>query len=60
MWAAESYGTPDTVRILLEHGADINAKDKSGKLHTINVTISIYLYIYFLNIYSNTHKKSIF
>ena len=35
-------GNPDTVSILLEHGADINTKDKYGKLHTIIVTISIH------------------
>ena len=41
MYAANT----DIVRILLEHGADINAKDKQGKLHTIIVTMSIYPYI---------------
>ncbi len=39
MLAAE-YGTPDTVRILLEHGADVHTKDKDGKLHTF---ISVYI-----------------
>ena len=43
--SAAQYGTPDSVRILLEHGADINTKDKSGKLHTIIVLLSIYLSI---------------
>ena len=38
---AALYGNPDTVSILLEHGADIN-KDKYGKLQTIIATISIY------------------
>ena len=32
----------DTIEILLEHGADVNAKDEQGKLHTIIVTMSIY------------------
>ena len=32
----------DAMRILLEHGADVNAKDNQGKLHAIIVTISIY------------------
>ena len=32
MWAAKE-GNTDTVRILLEHGADINTKDNSGKLN---------------------------
>ena len=35
-------GDSDTVRNLLEHGADVNAKDVSGKLHTIIVKMSIY------------------
>ena len=43
---AAQYGTPDTVMILLEHGADINTKDKSGKLHTIIVTLSFYPLVY--------------
>ena len=38
MWAAKE-GNTDTVRILLEHGADVKAKDASGKLLTIIVTI---------------------
>ncbi len=41
MYAAE-YGTTDIARILLEHGADINAKNKYGKLQTIIVKMSIY------------------
>ena len=40
MWAVES-GNIDTVRIILENGANINAKNEHGKLHTITVTISI-------------------
>ena len=31
MYAA-MFGNTDTVRILLEHGADVNAKDVYGKL----------------------------
>ena len=27
-------GKTDAMRILLEHGADVNAKDEQGKLHT--------------------------
>ena len=46
MMAAES-GNTDTVRIILEHGADVNAKDVYGKLHIL----SQYLYI---------HKPEIF
>ena len=41
MKAAES-GNTDTVRIILEHGADVNAKDVYGKLHIL----SQYLYIH--------------
>ena len=39
------YGIGDetaTVRILLEHGADVNTKDGDGELHTIIVTIVFY------------------
>ena len=32
MWAAQ-YGTPDTVKILLEHGADVNTQNGWGELH---------------------------
>ena len=32
MKAAE-YDITDTVRILLEHGADVNTKDNNGKFH---------------------------
>ncbi len=36
MLAAADYdGTPDTIRILLEHGADVNTKDNDGKLHKL-------------------------
>ena len=51
MLAAQFYydGTvddnTDTIGILLEHGANINAKDEQGKLHTVFVTMSIYPYI---------------
>ena len=31
-----------TAKILLEHGADVHAKDEIGKLHTIKMTLSIY------------------
>ena len=44
MWAVES-GNIDTVRIILEHGADINAKNEHGKLHTITL-LFLYLYLY--------------
>ena len=36
----------EIVKILLEHGADVNTKDKDGKLHTIIVTIFIYPSVY--------------
>ena len=39
---AVEMGHTDTVRILLEHGADVNTKNIHGELHTIIVTISIY------------------
>ena len=35
-----------TVKILLEHGADVNTKDDYGKLQTIIVTLFIYQSIY--------------
>ena len=35
MKAARLRGYTDIVRILLEHGADINTKDKNGKLHKL-------------------------
>ena len=41
MLAAES-GNTDAVGILLEHGANVNAKNEQGKLHTIIVPMSIY------------------
>ena len=34
MYAA-GYGRTDVVKILLENGADINAKDNYGQLHNI-------------------------
>ena len=34
MDAFNTVSNLDTVRILLEHGADVNTKDKDGKLHT--------------------------
>ena len=39
------YGIGDetaSVRILLEHGADVNTKDGDGELHTIIITIVFY------------------
>ena len=39
MLAAQN-GFIDVVRILLEHGADVNTKDEIGELHSIIVTIS--------------------
>ena len=45
MYAAQ-FGNTDTTRILLEHGALINTKDKYSKLHTNIVKISIYPPIY--------------
>ena len=43
---AAMWGKSDTVKILLEHGAEVNTKDKYGKLHTIIVTIFIYPSVY--------------
>ena len=43
---AAQMGYIESVRILLEHGADVNSKDESGKLYTIIVTISIYSFIH--------------
>ena len=49
---AAKRGITDTVRILLEHGADVNTEDKSGMLYTIiknhchNVYSSIHLYTF--------------
>ena len=37
-------GLPDTVRILLEHGADVNTKDVEGELHSIIVKLSYIMY----------------
>ena len=39
------YKKVPALKILLEHGADVNAKDESGKLHTVIVTISKYIYL---------------
>ena len=39
---AAKVGSTKTVRILLEHGADVNSKDENGELNTIIFTISIY------------------
>ena len=50
MKAADGYhDIEDTfakVKILLEHGADVNTKNELGKLNTINFTIFIYTSIY--------------
>ena len=45
MWAAE-WSNKDKVRILLEHGADVNAQDNQGKLHAIIVTMYLSIYLY--------------
>ena len=42
MYAA-MWDKTDTVRILSDHGADLNAKDNNGKL--INIIVTIYLSI---------------
>ena len=42
----KAAGFSSTVKILLEHGADTNAKDEQGKLHAIIFTISIHPSIY--------------
>ena len=34
MYAAQS-GNTETVKILLEHGAEVNSKDKDGQLQNI-------------------------
>ena len=39
---AAAYGNTETVKILLEHGADINTKDNDGKLHTNTSIIKCY------------------
>ena len=36
---AAKYGNTETVKILLEHGADVNSKDEEGELYTIIVKI---------------------
>ena len=45
MYAAQQ-GSTDIVRILLEHGADVNTKSSRGESHTIILTISIHPSIY--------------
>ena len=47
---AAMRGRTETVKILLEHGAEVNTKDKYGKLHNIIVKTSIHLYT-FLSVY---------
>ena len=39
---AAVYGNTETVKILLEHGADINTKNQEGKLHTNTSIIKCY------------------
>ena len=57
MKAAE-MGYTKSVRILLEHGADVNSKDESGELYTIIVTISIYPPIYIsVNIRAGSYRN---
>ena len=46
MWAAMN-GNTETVRILLEYGADVNHKDDGGKLHNIIIPYIVSL-IYFI------------
>ena len=56
-------GNTDTVRILLEHGADINAKDEDGELHTISqylfIHLSVYIYLCVYNSYKCTLNNKI-
>ena len=62
MRAAEQ-GCTDIVRILLEHGADINTKSDLGELHTITLSqylplhpsIYIQLFIY-ICVYLNSYN----
>ena len=42
---ALQFSIAATVKILLEHGADVNAKDEEGKLYTIIITIYPFIYI---------------
>ena len=44
MYAAQ-YGETETVKILLEHGADINTKDDTGQIHILLDYIPIYVSI---------------
>ena len=48
---ALELATAATMKILLEHGADVNAKDENGELHTIIFTIFIYSSIHLLSHY---------
>ena len=38
---AATYGHPDLVKILLDHGANIDAKHKLGMSHEINIKYSL-------------------
>ena len=53
IYAAKSNNT-DTVRILLEHGANVNTMHEVGKLHIIIAAISSYPSIY--NLYTGWTK----
>ena len=43
-WSDSWNDLPDTVRILLEHGADVNNKGFEGELHSIIVKLSYIMY----------------
>ena len=47
MWAVFN-GNADVVKILLENGADINAKSDSGQLHN-NTIIQYFIVLYVLS-----------
>ena len=60
MSAAINYeGNTDTVRILLEHGADINAKDEDGELHTISQHLFIHLSVYIYHCVYKSYKCTV-
>ena len=53
MYAAKR-GNTDTVKILLEHGADVNNKDKDGQLDNflkLNIYVPKHLIVRAFNIY---------
>ena len=43
---AAKVGSTKTVRILLEHGADVNSKDENGEFTIFLFSIYDYLYTY--------------